>query len=376
MATVEYSDSDATMEARANIARNLVGACVGGLLIASIEFAVTRGSVQYSVLEQVQWLARLSVHWMLAALPVGVGFWTVERRAIDGVPSGVAYGTAVVAGAAVGACIMALHGRFIDPMIARTAVGFDMELADRFLYGLWQLAFWGSAGAALNAIDLRRKRSTVALRQGQLETLRGERRLSELRLNALHAQVEPEFVLTTLDTVERLYRRDVAGADHLLDALIQFLREATPLLRRQKSTVDQECRLLSLYARVLGTANGLVGDVSVAVEPSARNLPLPPGMVISLAQQLLGALTSGPARFDVRSTRRDDGGELDLSATAAGIDCGAALQDSVARARDRLRRSLWPRGDITILHDMPGRLTLRIALIEEQGADHDESEGH
>jgi hypothetical protein len=271
---------------------------------------------------------------------------------------------------------MALHGRFIDPMIARTAVGFDMELADRFLYGLWQLAFWGSAGAALNAIDLRRKRSTVALRQGQLETLRGERRLSELRLNALHAQVEPEFVLTTLDTVERLYRRDVAGADHLLDALIQFLREATPLLRRQKSTVDQECRLLSLYARVLGTANGLVGDVSVAVEPSARNLPLPPGMVISLAQQLLGALTSGPARFDVRSTRRDDGGELDLSATAAGIDCGAALQDSVARARDRLRRSLWPRGDITILHDMPGRLTLRIALIEEQGADHDESEGH
>lgn len=376
MMSAEFDSTGISATTAASAARNLVGACVGGLLIAAIEFAVTRGSVQYSVLEQIQWLTRLSVHWILAALPAGFAFWCVEYRATGASPSGLAYTTAVTVGAVVGACVMALHGRFIDPVISRTAVGFDMELTDRFLYGLWQLAFWGSAGAVLHASDLRRKRSTVALRQGELVRLRSERRLAEMRLTALHAQVEPEFVLTTLDAVERLYSQDVAAADRLLDALIQFLREATPLLRRQSSTIDQECRLLLLYLRVLGAASGLVDDVNVAVEPSARDTPLPPGLLVSLAQQVLGAIADGPARFDVRTRRRDDGRDIELSATAADIKPGAALRDFIGRARDRLRLAQGPHGDITLLHDTPGRLTLRIALVNRQRADHDESAEH
>jgi hypothetical protein len=376
MASVEFNSRGASAAAGASAARNVAGACVAGLLIAAIEFAVTRGSVQYSVLEQIEWMARLSVHWILAALPVGVAFWAVERRATGGSPSGIAYTTAVAAGAIVGACVMALHGKFVDPVISRTAVGFDMELSDRFLYGLWQLAFWGSAGAALHASDLRHKRSAAALRQGELARLKSERRLAEVRLAALHAQVEPEFVLTTLDTVERLYIRDTAAADRLLDALIEFLREATPLLRRQRSTIDQECRLLHLYLRVLGAASGLADDVRVAVDPSIRHMPLPPGILVSLAQQVLGSLAAGPARFDVRSRRRDDGHDLDLSATAVDIEYGAALQDFVGRARERLRLAQGPQGDITLLHDTPGRLTLRIALVNRQGADHDDSAEH
>lgn len=373
MTTLEFSSSGAGEPASASAARNLVGGCVGGLLIATIEFAVTRVSVQYSVLEQIEWLARLSVHWVLAAVPVGIALWAVERRAHGSRPSVIAYATAVTAGAVVGACVMALHGKLIDPAIARTAVGFDMELPDRFLYGLWQLAFWGSAGATLHASDLRHKRSTAALRQGELARLRSERRLAELQLAALHAQVEPEFVLTTLDTVERLYSRDVAAADRLLDALIQFLREATPLLRRQSSTIDQECRLLLLYLRVLGVASGQVDDVNVAVESSIREMHLPAGILVSLAQQVLGAPAAGPARIDVRTRRREDGLDLELSATATVVECGAALQDFIGRARDRLRLAQGPQGDITLLHDTPGRLTLRIALVHRQGADHDES---
>ena len=205
MTLADFIDTDANSTIDASVARDIFGACVGGLLIAAIEFAVTRGSIEYSVLEQVTWLARLSVHWVLAALPVGVAFWSVERRAAGASPSGLAYAAAVTIGAIAGASVMALHGKFVDPAIARTAVGFDMELTDRFLYGFWQLAFWGSVGAMLHASDLRHRHSAIALRQGELARLRSERRLAEARLAALHAQVEPEFILTTLDTVERLY---------------------------------------------------------------------------------------------------------------------------------------------------------------------------
>jgi len=62
--------------------RNLVGALVGGLLIATVEFAATRAAVDYSVAEQLGWLGRLAVHWGLAALPLGLAFDVAERRAV------------------------------------------------------------------------------------------------------------------------------------------------------------------------------------------------------------------------------------------------------------------------------------------------------
>jgi hypothetical protein len=346
------------------------------LLIAAIEFAGTRGSVQYSVLEQLAWLARLALHWGLAALPVGVALFEAERRAFDGAPSTVGYVVAVLTGAITGAGVMALHGKFVDPAITQTAIGTDLALTDRFLYGFWQLTFWGSAGAAYHAADLRHKGGAAALRRGELARLRSERGLSTVRLAAMHAQVEPEFVLATLDTVERLYTRDLAAADRVLDALIQFLREATPQLRRQSSTIDQECRLLQLYLRALGAASEQVEDVRVVADPATRDLGLPPGILVSLAQQLLAALPAGAARFEVHSTRRDECVSLDISATATALECTPALREFVVRAGERLRMSQGPRGEITLLQEATGRLTLRITLIDRQGDDHDGTIGH
>jgi hypothetical protein len=119
-----------------------------------------------------------------------------------------------------------------------------------------------------------------------------------------------------------------------------------------------------------------VDDVNVDVERPARDTPLPPGILVSLAQQVLGSLAAGPARFDVRTCRRADSFDLELSATAVSIESGAALRDFTRRARERLRLALGAQGDITLLHDTPGRLTLRITLGKGRGADHGESAKH
>ena len=205
--------------------RALTGALVGGLLIATLEFAVTRVSIPALPPEQLAWLARLSVHWVLASLPLGIAVAVLERYSPLPQPSWRGYAVAVLLGAGAGALVLALHGKFVDPAISGTAVGFDMDLLDRFLYGMWQLAFWGSAGAMLHASSLRRRRAAVALHADELQRLRSERRLAEERLSALHAQVEPEFVLSTLSTVERLYetilqlRTGAPGRVHPVPAL-------------------------------------------------------------------------------------------------------------------------------------------------------------
>lgn len=350
---------------RERTVRNLAGALIGGLLIAAVEFGATRGSAEYSVPGQLAWLIRLAVHWALAALPLGIAFDIAERSSPTGAPSRLAYAIAVTTGASAGALVMAMHGKFIDPAISQTAVGFDLALQDRFLYGLWQLGFWGAIGAVLHSADQRRRRRVEALRAAEIARLRGEKRLSEARLAALHAQVEPRFLLTTLGRIERLYATDAGAADRLLDALIRFLREAIPVLRRRHSTVADECQLLREYLGITGIGAGtsLIADVHSA----CRGVAMPPGMLLSLVQTVIDAAPDCEPRFELAGTRTHGAVTVDLSATIDPAMSLAAMQEGAAQACQRL--AMW--GDtgssVTVLRRAPGRLTLRITLIDHRG---------
>jgi hypothetical protein len=351
------------------IGRGLTGGIVGGLLIASVEFAAQRHSVSSSLLAQLTWLARLSVHWSLAALPVGFAIGVLERGSRSHPPSTQGYASAVLLGAVAGAVVMTLYVEFVDP-ISMTALGYAIEWQNIFLYALWQFIFWGSVGAVLHASNLRQKRSAVALRVGELERLRSERRLAEAQLDALHAQIEPEFVLSTLGAVERLYERDPAAADRVLDALIRFLREATPLLRRQGSTIGQECRLVHAYVRTLGAATGADGSDSVEVDERAESRPLTPGLLLTLAQNLLGALRpgTGKAGFDVRASSADARTSIDVSVGGVEVD-ESSLVASLDRVRHRVITSCGPRTTLEVLRAPPRKHTLRLTLIDQPQGD-------
>jgi hypothetical protein len=331
--------------------RALAGALVGGLLIATLEFAVTRVSTPASLPEQLAWLSRLSAHWVLASLPLGIAVAVLEHCSPLHQPSWRGYAVAILLGAGTGALVLALHGKFVDPAISDTAVGFDMDLLDRFLYGMWQLAFWGSAGAMLHASSLRQRRAAAALHANELQRLRSERSLVEERLGALHAQVEPEFVLSTLSTVERHYETDPAAADRVLDALIRFLRLATPLLRRRTSTIGGECRLLEAYVHTLGAATDLANTMRVELDPRAADTPVPCGTLFALAQQFPAVMSPDADSVPLR------------------------LQEIAARLEERVKAHVGPRATLTIVADGPRRITLRLTLLEEEGPIHEGSQG-
>lgn len=333
------------------LGRALAGALVGGVLIATLEFAVTRVSILASAPGQLAWLARLAAHWVFAALPLGIAVAVLEHRSPGSPPTWRGYALAVLMGAGAGALLLALHGKFVDPAISRTAVGIDLELLDRFLYGAWQLAFWGSAGALLHASGLRQRRTAAALRAGELLRLRSERRLSEERLSALHAQVEPEFVLSTLSAVERLYETDPAAADRALDALIQFLRLAIPLLRRRTVTLGSECRLLETYMHTLGAATGVADSLRVELDPRVVDQPVPSGTLFALAQQLPAAMSPN-ADSDPRR-----------------------LQQVAATLEQRLRANVDPHAKVEIALERSRRITLRLTLLNEEEPAHEGSQG-
>lgn len=359
-------------------ARTLAGAIVGGLLIAAIEFAATRESAARATPDQVVWLARLAVHWTLAAIPLGIAIAVLEHRARGRLPPVREYVLAVLAGAGAGALVIALHGRFVDASISQSVVGFDMELPDRFLYGLWQLVFWGSVGAVLHASSLRLNRGATLLRARELERLRIERGLTETRLAALQAQIEPEFVLSSLSEVERLYEADPVKADRVLEALIGFLRVATPLLRRQVSTLADEARLLQAYVLALSAATDSGQALHLDIGEGAVDTSVPAGVLLSLAQSLLGTPSSGAdeASLEVRAKALGPGSGVRLSITAVTGATPADLQALVARLERRLALTCGPRPTIDVHHDGSRRHTIRIILFDQGELGHEEAPKH
>jgi hypothetical protein len=347
------------------IARNLVFAAVGGVLIATVEFAYMRNSTQLGAWLQLAWLGRLAVHWSIGALPLGLLLGFAERHAAPRAPSMASYGIVVLAGAVTGGIVIALHSEYIDPTIATTAVGLDLSLPDRFLYGFWQLGFWGTVGMVLHATDQQQRRSAQSLRDVELVRLRSERVLTEVRLAAIHARVEPEFVLRSLDAVARLYARDVPAADRALDALIRFLREATPLLRQSESSVAGECHLLESYWRALATPPRAADDLCLDVDPEADEAWLPPGLLISLVQQVLDVQPTATVRVEVRASVDRALPILHVHTSAFGEDCLRTLREFAARATPRLISPGGPRGHMTIL-PYPSGLVVQLTFSSEK----------
>jgi hypothetical protein len=349
-------------------ARTVAGAIVGGLLIAAIDFASIRESVSPATTEQIAWLVRLAVHWMLAAIPLGIMIGVLEHRARGRPLSVGGYVAGVLAGAGIGALVATLQGRLIDPTVSEVAIGYNMELPDRYLYGLWQLCFWGSVGAVFHASSQRQRRVAALLRARELERLRSERDLAQTRLAALQAQIEPEFVLSSLSEVERLYQRDPGAADRVLDDLIRFLREATPLLRRQVSTLGEESRLLQAYVRALHVATCNGEALHLDIDPRALAMPVPSGVLLSFAQSLFGlpAAAGGGRALEVSATARGTAGGVYLTVTATTGATAADLQAMAARAAQRL--ALTCGGSPTIQLEQEGfrRLTLRTLLINQE----------
>jgi hypothetical protein len=353
--------------------RTLLAALVGGLLIAATEFAATFATTDNSAFAELGWLLRLSVHWSLAALPAGIAMTVLERRNAASSASLAGYAFAVLLGAVGGAFVMALHGKYIDPAITATAVGVDMPVADRFLYGFWQLCFWGAAGAVLHATSQRGTRSEIALSNVQLARLHSERSLSELRLAALQARVEPEFLLATLRTVERFCATDPPIADRVLEALIRFLRDASPQLRGHVSSVDQECRLLKNYLRLLEAIRRSPAHAPFEIDPRAATAVMPPGTLLSLAQPLLRTSPgAGPeALLHVRTHASPEAVIIAITVTAAYGLTPPAPRDLAARAEQRLRMTCDPQSSVEVLCDDSRSLTIRLTLISRRETHHE-----
>jgi signal transduction histidine kinase len=167
--------------------------------------------------------------------------------------------------------------------------------------------------------------------------------VSEARLKALQAQVEPHFLYNTLASVQYLVRHDPVLADTLLTHLHDWLRNALPQMRTPLSTLGREFALARSYLAIMSLRLGgrLVADVEL---PAAlADLPFPPMMIATLVENAVkhGAEPSAqPVRIVVSARALDGALQVVVSDDGRGLSENTAVAAGhgvgLANLRDRL----------------------------------------
>lgn len=169
------------------------------------------------------------------------------------------------------------------------------------------------------------------------------RRLAESELKLLQSQVEPHFLFNTLGSAQQLAEKGAPEAARLIGDLIRFLRAATPSLRREATTLDDEARLVNAYLAIMRTRLGARLRYRVDVPADLRATPLPSGMLITLVENAVKhgiepAPDGGEIAVTVRG-RPDGRLEVRVADTGAGL-CGDMPGQGIGLANIRERLAM------------------------------------
>ncbi len=260
----------------------------------------------------------------------------------------------------------------------RVAVGSALILAFIPLFVMLLIAkfFIGRSRRALALAD----RKTREAEQSDVS-----RQVTEARLQALQAQVEPHFLYNTLANVQALNEVDPPAANQMVGHLIQYLRASLPKMRESTSTVGQELELVRAYLSILQMRMGerLVFEISASDELLAYSFPpmMLPSLVENAIKHGLEPQREG-GRIDVVVERllEADGETLRVQVK----DTGKGLLDTPVQAgggvgltnlRERLQAIYGTKGRFTLTSNEPKGAVATIEVPLQTSAQYQSNQG-
>jgi hypothetical protein len=235
----------------------------------------------------------------------------------------------------------------------------------RLTAALDSLAYFALVGLA-QAIHFRRR-----LDEGEKQAALLESRLTQSRLHALQAQLQPHFLFNTLNGIATLVRRDPQVAEEMLASLSDLLRVSLAQAGRQEIPLREELDFLDRYLELQQMRFGDRLRIERQVEPAALDCLVPSFVLQPLVENAIrhGIEPSGrPGLVRIVAQRtegevclsiEDDGGGLRGSKPAAGNGIGLhsvrERLDALYGTRHEFRIEERPSGGVAASMRIPGR---------------------
>jgi len=209
---------------------------------------------------------------------------------------------------------------------------------------------------ALDTLQLKRERDLAA------------REVAETRLRMLQVQIQPHFIFNTLAALQHWVDSGDARAPGLLRALTGFLRASTETLARESIPLSEEAATLAHYLAIQQARLGTRLLSEIALPPGAGALPLPPGLLLTLAENAIEhgigpALAGGRIALGGEPVRGgwslwvDNTGEpLPQPLPAEGV--------GLRNCRERLRRLAGPQATLALQRQPDGSTRAALWLPE------------
>lgn len=177
------------------------------------------------------------------------------------------------------------------------------------------------------------------IRERQAEEL--QRRLTQARLDALSAQLNPHFLFNALNSIAEMVHHDAAAADRMLVDLGTLLRRSLESSRQQHTPLRDELDALHCYIGIERVRLGERLQFHCNVDRNLLDAQVPRLMLQPLVENAVShaiARRSTPGAVEVRALRddarlvlevRDDGGDrppnagfgVGLANTRARLQC-------------------------------------------------------
>ena len=144
------------------------------------------------------------------------------------------------------------------------------------------------------------------LARAEFERARTAAQVGLAEADALEGRVDPALLQRALAALQTAYARDRAQAEEVLDALVDFLRQAMPAIRSGRTSLLDEMTLLRRYAALVSLVDGGRRLCSVSAQNPPHDLPFAPLLLIPLVEALAAANTDATVAPQVGLTVEDE----------------------------------------------------------------------
>ena len=249
--------------------------------------------------------------------------------------------------------------------------------------GLWRSVFSPQGATSILLVSLvisatlatvlfARERQAKSEMEFQRERARNESAEKQIRvaqLQLLEAQIEPHFLYNTLANVISLIDTEPETAKHMIERLIDYLRQAASLVSGSDATLGRQVELLRAYLDLIVLRMGSRLSYTIDVPPELGALPLPPMLLQPVVENAIKhGLEPKIAGGEVIVTARQLGDRLLLAVTDNGLGVRATRAPGstglgLANLRERLSTMHGAHATLAIEDRQPGtRVTIDLPM--------------
>lgn len=191
-------------------------------------------------------------------------------------------------------------------------------------------------------------------REHQAQAL--QEQLTQARLDALSAQLNPHFLFNALNSIAEMVHHDADAADRMLVQLGGLLRHSLESTRRHHTPLHDEMSAIDCY---IGIEQVRLGDrlrFSWDVDPAVLAALVPRLLLQPLVENAVAhavAERESPSKVEVRAYAEGDGLVLEVLDEGSGTTVKPGFGVGLANARARLE-CLYGKAQALDIEEVPG----------------------